>query len=244
MKIAIIADIHSNLEALQKVLKSIEKEKPDKIICLGDIVGYGANPDERCELVRKHCDLSIMGNHDAAVCNLMLTEYFVRHAEIAVLWTRKIMKENNVEWLSNLPITIDVENILFSHGAPYSPKDFVYVIDYESALLSIKSLELSGKKICFVGHSHILDIFWRDKNVINRTIAETFVTKNKMVSVINVGSTGQPRDGNPFSAWGLYDTDGDVYKVFRTSYDITRASEKIIQAGLPEILAIRLFSGR
>ncbi len=242
-KIAIIADIHSNLEALEAVLRRIETEKPDKIICLGDIVGYGANPNECCDLVRKYCDVVLLGNHDASVVDSNLSEYFVEHAREAIEWTRKVLHPHHKAWLSSLPLTYELRPFYFSHGAPYSPEDFIYLITRDSAIWSLKFIEGAGFKASFSGHAHITYVFGiKNDDTFFVDAPEEIEFSDFKVVCINVGSVGQPRDGNPLSAFGIIE-DG-IYRVIRLKYDVESASRKIRAAGLPEILSTRLFLGR
>jgi predicted phosphodiesterase len=247
-KIAIISDIHSNLEALESVLRKIEEEKPDKIICLGDVVGYGADPDMCCELIRKYCDITLLGNHDAAVAEIISDDYFIEHAREAINWTKKVMKEENIEWLRTLPLTYQEDAFFFSHGAPYSPEDFIYLVTRDAVMWSLKFLEANGFKASFSGHAHITYVFGIKKDENQKS--KEFVSAPQELNIhdfeviaINVGSVGQPRDANPKSAFGVLEIDG-TYRVIRVQYDIEKASRKIINAGLPQILSSRLFIGR
>jgi predicted phosphodiesterase len=251
-KIAIISDIHSNLEALESVLKKIDEEKPDKIICLGDIVGYGADPDLCCQLVRRYCDITLLGNHDAAVAGIISDDYFVEHAREAIKWTKKVMKEENIEWLKSLPLTHQEDVFFFSHGAPYSPDDFIYLVTYDSAFWSLKFLESSGFKASFSGHAHITYVFGirKQSNDNKNSRHQIFVSAPNQINIndfevisINVGSVGQPRDGNPKAAFGILEKNG-LYRAIRTDYDIEKASKKILDADLPKILSSRLFLGK
>ncbi len=244
-KIAFIADVHSNLEALTTALKEIEKLKPDKLICLGDVVGYGANPNECCELVRKHCDVSILGNHDVAVFDSNIADYFSPYAQESAKWTRRVLKEENIQWLMSLPLIHKEGDLFFSHGAPYSPEDFIYLVSSESAVWSLKFLEASGFKAGFCGHAHITYIFatqkQKDKNLYVGA-PESINLDDFETLCINVGSVGQPRDRDPRLAFSILED--NIYTVFRVQYDIETASKKIREAGLPEILSARLFVGR
>ena len=242
-KIALISDIHSNLEALEAVLQEIENEKPDKIICLGDIVGYGANPNECCELVRKYCDITVMGNHDAAAVGLMDYNYFVSHAKDAIEWTKNVLTDENAEWLRGLPLTYEEGSFFFSHGAPYSPEDYIYLVSRDTAYWSLRFIEAAGKKASFSGHAHITYVFAITKEGDFAVGApKEFSFSEFRVICVNVGSVGQPRDGNPKSAFSIIEE--DRYRVVRVPYDVELASRKIQNAGLPEILSQRLFLGR
>jgi diadenosine tetraphosphatase ApaH/serine/threonine PP2A family protein phosphatase len=245
VRVAIISDIHSNLEAFETVLADIDRNKPDKIICLGDIVGYGADPNQCCDLAKRYCDAVVIGNHDAAVVEAVSLDYFVDHAEEAILWTRKVLRDDNFQWLFNLPYTLEEEDFIFCHGAPHKPKEFIYVIDYSTATYSLKHVQMTRKRCCFVGHAHITHIFWSlEDGSVGVYAPEYFNFNDCFLAVANVGSIGQPRDGNPKCAWSILDTNTFEYEVFRLEYDIQKASSKIIEAGLPEILARRLFVGR
>lgn len=242
MKVGIIADIHSNLEALEATLRKLEKAKPDRIICLGDVVGYGADPNLCCKLVKENCEVVLIGNHDAAVVGTTSLDDFVEHAKDVCLWTREKISEENFEWLKSLPYTFEDEKYMFCHGAPYSPEDFIYVVDQISAFHSLKFIKSKDKKACFVGHAHITYTFWLEGQIVYAEVAQYLkVSRNY---IVNVGSVGQPRDGDPKASWAILDTETDEYNLFRVEYNVDRASEKILEAGLPEILAQRLFWGR
>lgn len=242
-KIALISDIHANLEALESVLKEIEKYKPDKIICLGDIVGYGANPRECVELVRKNCDVVLLGNHDEAVFSPEITDAFVEHARYSAEWTRAQLTEQDIEWLKTLPYTYQEGDYFFCHGAPYSPEDYIYLVTKEAGYWSLKFLESIQAKASLSGHAHITYIFGFDLKGNFVVSAPSVIDFSDFQTVaINVGSVGQPRDGNPKSAFGIIE-DGR-YMALRVQYDIEKASRKIKEAGLPKILYERLFVGR
>lgn len=242
-KIALIADIHGNLEALQQVLREIEKYKVDKIICLGDIVGYGANPRECIDLVRKNCDVVILGNHDEAVFSPGIADLFVEHAKLSADWTRNQLDEEHINWIKSLPYTYQQEGFFFSHGAPYSPEDFIYLVTKEAGYWSLRYIKSIGAQASFCGHAHITYIFGIKKEGSFVIDAPETIDLSDYDSIsINVGSVGQPRDGNPRAAFGIIED--KVYRKFRVNYDIEKASKKIKSAGLPKILYERLFVGR
>lgn len=242
-KIALVSDVHGNLEALEVVLREVEKHKVDRIICLGDIVGYGANPRECCEIVRRNCDVVLRGNHDEAVFSPEIAEAFAEHARYAVDWTRFQLRDEDIDWLRSLPYTYREGELFFSHGAPYSPEYYIYLVSREAAYWSLRFLSSIGAKAGFCGHSHITYIFGVEKNgdfvIRNPDVVE--LSSYELVA-INVGSVGQPRDGDPRAAFGIIEA--ETYRKFRVPYDIEKASRKIKEAGLPEILSERLFIGR
>ncbi len=225
MRVAIVSDIHSNLEAFTIVLKRIEKENVDQIFCLGDIVGYGPNPNECVDLVRKYSSQVVMGNHDSAVVCQTDTLLFNVFAREATEWTRGVISDDNYEYLLSLPLKISVENVLLVHSTPLIPEDWNYILTQYGAE---KQFNYFSEDVCFVGHSHRPGVF---KSIDDRMI-------------INVGSVGQPRDGNPDSCFLIYDTETREYEFIRESYDIQNVYRKIIAAGLNEFLGERLLSGR
>ncbi|TAK61104.1 MAG: metallophosphoesterase [Bacteroidetes bacterium] len=233
MRIAIISDIHANLEALTTALEIIEKRDITEIICLGDIVGYGANPNECMELVLRHTSSIVLGNHDEAAVNLAAAEYFNPYARIAAEWTNSILTERNKEILSRSPYLIERHDILFVHASPYQPEWWYYILSPANAQ---KNFHYFKQSLCFVGHSHVPAVYCED----DRT---TVVSKEKRF-IVNVGSIGQPRDHVPKLSFGIFDTGTWRYENIRASYDITTAANKIYDAGLPSVLAERLYEGK
>jgi predicted phosphodiesterase len=231
-RIAILSDIHSNLEALNRALELIDQESVREIVCLGDIVGYGANPNECVELIRSRCRIVLRGNHDAAAVNPLNAESFTRNARIAADWTRQQLSEANKQFLAELPFTAHQDGILFVHSSPYQPQSWYYVLSEEDLAVAFQSF---SERICFIGHSHFPGIFTEDGPVrsINRTLRH----------LINVGSVGQPRDGNSKLSFGFFDTEAWSYRNVRSEYPVQIAAEKIIRAGLPRALADRLALG-
>ncbi len=232
MKYAIISDIHSNLEALQKALSIIDGKNVDEIICLGDVVGYGANPNECVNIVRSRCSTIVLGNHDAAALDTSLAHDFNVIARKAVVWTAEHLTEESKAFLSSLPMVERKENILFVHSSPQSPEAWDYIIDSDDAVSAIGHFE---EKICFIGHTHVPGIFS------HRGRAKSITMDDKYL--VNVGSIGQPRDGNPKLAFGIFDSTAWEYELFRSQYDIQKAAEKIYAAKLPEELGNRLMYG-
>jgi predicted phosphodiesterase len=233
MKIAILSDIHSNQEALGKALEEVSKEGVDEIICLGDIVGYGANPNECVDLVRETTPHVLLGNHDEAAIDLSKTEFFNPYARIAAEWTSQTLTEKNSQYLANLPFTLERNGLFFVHASPYEPEEWNYILTPADAAANFDSFTLP---ICFVGHSHVPEVFCDDlwaKNV-----------KRGGKFIVNVGSVGQPRDGDPRLSFGVFDTEEWSYRNVRMGYDIDLAAFKIRKAGLPRNLAERLSVGK
>jgi len=242
MRYAIVADIHGNLEAFIEVKKQLKKENIDKYICLGDIVGYGANPKECIELSKRLFDIIIAGNHDWASCGLFDVKYFNPYAREAVLWTQNVINEEEKNFLRSLPLTCQVDNFEIVHGSLHHPDEFNYILSVSEAL---KTFKLMKTQICFIGHSHAPVILSKDdKNEIKCINENEVKLENNLSYIINVGSVGQPRDGNPKSSYCIYDTDKKMIKIKRIAYPVAVAGDKIIKAGLPPFLAVRLSAGR
>ena len=232
MRIAIISDIHSNLEALTSALEIIDAEHVDQLVCLGDVVGYGANPNECIDIVRSRCSTVLLGNHDAAAIDLAVANQFTLNAQLSAIWTFGNLIEDNKAFLKNLPHTRKMGDVLLSHASPFEPDEWHYVISEFDTREAFGSFD---ETICFIGHSHIPVIFSEHGKVMDVTPAERYI--------INVGSIGQPRDGNPNLSFGIFDTDTSSYRNVRASYDIQTAADKIRTAGLPRALSERLYRG-
>ena len=232
MRIAIISDIHANLEALSAVLEDILRRQADRIVCLGDIVGYGADPADCVTLVREHASFSVLGNHDAASFSPQQRAYFNPLALEAVRWTAGQLDEKHTSWLRQLPYRVSFENLLFVHSAPRAPEEWDYVFGGMEARMQGRYF---FERICFIGHSHIPGIHPLDSDVGEYSPAHRFI--------INVGSVGQPRDGDWRSSYGLLDTVAGTYDNHRIAYDVDAAMRKILDRGLPPRLAQRLKAG-
>ncbi|MBU1882296.1 metallophosphatase family protein [bacterium] len=232
MKLALISDIHSNIEALTTALKSIAKQKVDRIACLGDVVGYGANPSDCLKLVREHADWIIMGNHDAAAVGIESLNFYNDYARQAALWTRNILTEEETEFLKTLPMEIDEADLHFVHSTPRSPKSWNYIFSLYDV-----TFEFSAVKghTCFVGHSHVPG-YYHEKDA-------KLGNQGKDRRIINVGSVGQPRDRDPRLCYAVFDSETRELQLVREEYDIKAAAHKIRKAGLPGFLAERLEHG-
>ena len=223
MRYGIFSDIHSNLEALETVLEALKKEKVDRYLCVGDIVGYAANPRE-CLKTIKDLDCPIVcGNHDRAVSGMLDYSYFNDDAQAAIDWTKENLNEWEKDYLRGLPLVYEEGQITMVHGSLYRPEDFEYVLDKEAAARTIK---LCKTKACFIGHTHI-----------------PFEYRGGAKFLVNDGSVGQPRDGDPRAAYCIYDSESGHNLVKRVEYDIKLTIDKIFAAGLPEMLARRLPKG-
>lgn len=232
MRIAIISDIHANLEALSAVLEDILPQQVDRIVCLGDIVGYGADPAACATLVREHAAFSVLGNHDAASFSPQQRAYFNPLALEAVRWTADQLDEEHTSWLRQLPYRVSFENLLFVHSAPRAPEEWDYVFGGMEARMQGRYF---FERVCFIGHSHIPGVYPLDSDMGEYSPSHRFI--------INVGSVGQPRDGDWRSSYGLLDTVAGTYDNHRVAYDVDAAMRKILDRGLPPRLAQRLKAG-
>ena len=241
MKFIIFSDIHSNLESLQSFCRVTESVLHDKKVCLGDIVGYNADPNPVVEWVRDKTDFALAGNHDYSVLNKTDPKYLNPAAYQASLWTRRNLTNSNKDFLNTLPIEKEEDGIYWVHSSPFEPKKWHYVSTKKSAE---KNFNYFDQAICFVGHSHLPGIFEKNKNNIvysHDTTKEELDPESRYI--INVGSLGQPRDGNPDPVFVFYDSVSHIVKFFRFSYDLFSTQQKIIACGLPYILADRLRKG-
>lgn len=247
MKIALISDIHGNLSALNEVLGQIDAAKPDKIICLGDFVGYGPQPRECLEIIRKRCDHVLMGNHEHAVLNG--AEMFTPLARIAIDWTAQQLRDPEIiEYLTSLRPAKRLERCCFVHGSVRDPlMDYVREADSPWMFYRlVQTLRDDFKEfdLCFCGHNHraflgteIGYIFPHDDPP---TPQMTFQLENQK-AYVSIGSVGQPRDGDPRASWVLFDGKSVTYQ--RVEYDRHTTIDLIHKAGLPEFLADRLLYG-
>lgn len=228
MQYAIISDIHSNLEALQAALDHIDTLNVDGIVCLGDVVGYGPNPNECIELVQLRCQNTVKGNHDAAAVDLMEAVYMNKLAREAAVWTHDKLTPASKEFLTKLPLVTSIPNATLVHASPHEPEEWHYIMNGLDAEMAFHHFDTP---VCFIGHSHRPAVY---------------STKNGSVQekrLINVGSVGQPRDRNPKLSFGLFNTETLTYENIRLSYAVEKTADKMYSEGLPSELAERLFHG-
>jgi len=244
MRFAFISDIHANLEALEAVLEDIGSRNIDEIICLGDIVGYGANPNECCELVKTKCPVTLLGNHDAAAVDQLSTQHFNIHAKIAIEWTSQNLKHESESFLETLPFKATKPSLTLVHATPYEPNMWYYITSLEEAAFNYQFFDT---QLCLVGHTHIPIIIVLDKE------KELYVHQDSVIHLddvkdarllINVGSVGQPRDRNPKSCYGIFDSDAGEFSYHRVEYNIEKTQAKMKKIKMPEFLISRLADGR
>jgi len=241
MRYGIFGDIHSNLEAFQEVKKAYKNENIDRYICVGDIVGYGVDPHSCIEEVKKLKVKTVCGNHDRASAGLLSQDSFNKLAREAVRWTEGALSREEKEYLKSLTFVVNEENFSVVHGSLDMPDFFYYITDSVSAYWCFRKME---KDICFVGHSHVPVIFSMEEDEIKSSLEKSIKLKPRVRYIVNVGSVGQPRDGNPMASFSVFDSDRMTVEVKRVDYDVESAKNKILKAGLPERLGYRLLQGR
>jgi len=232
--------VHSNLEAFKVVLFELERESPDQILFLGDIIGYGPDPNECIEKIREVADIVLAGNHDHAAIGLMDLSYFNPYAREAIEWTISELTQEGKTYLRGLPLTERIDDLFLVHATPKRPQDWNYIFTLEDA---IESFRYFSQRVCLIGHSHVPVIIGIDNSGrLNLLKDEVRVEKGHRY-IINVGSVGQPRDGNPDAAYAIYDTEDSSVRIKRVSYNYHKTQEKMKKAGLPEFLIQRLGGG-
>jgi putative phosphoesterase len=242
MKIGIFSDTHANLEALTSVIDAFEEEGVDKLVCLGDTVGYGANPNECCDIVRKHAAFTILGNHDAAVSGRMDYSYYYDAARQALDLHAGMLTPANMTWLQSLPYEVREGHISFCHGSPVNIEEFDYIFAPEQAARCLPEWERLAD-VTFIGHSHLCKSFALDRDDVHEVVAQKFELRAGHKYIISVGSVGQPRDYDNRASYTIYDSDARVFEFKRISYDIDTAAQKIFSAKLERNFGNRLFIG-
>ncbi|MBN1879582.1 metallophosphoesterase family protein [bacterium] len=242
MRYFVFSDIHGNLEALEAVLEVLNEENDCIPICLGDIVGYGPNPHECIQAIRDRNILSIVGNHDRAAIDEVDISYFNPYAKEAVLWTRSILKDSDTDFLRSLPVVRTFGNMTLVHATPCDPHSWNYLFTLFDAQNNFKCF---NTQLCFIGHSHSPII------IVQKHSGECWVHPHTVIGVqhdlrfiVNAGSVGQPRDGNPDAAYMIYDDQEGTIEIHRVAYAMRKTQEKMKRHGLPDYLIERLELGR
>ncbi len=247
MRVAVISDIHANIEAFQAVLCDLE-HRADQVLNLGDLVGYNASPNECVELARKTGMHSIQGNHDLAICNPKLAEKFNIYARKAILWTKENLTRENAQFLCNLKESSMASCGLACHGSPEGILSYIELHFQARAILKKMKKGIWGAtNICFFGHTH-KSIIWRMD--VRGKVAPVEIPTDGVISLsqeefylLNPGSVGQPRDFDPRSSYLIFDTVNHTVSFRLVDYDRAATMKKIIAAGLPELFADRLIHG-
>lgn len=241
MRFAIFSDIHANLEALEAALEDMRGCKCTHFVCLGDVVGYNANPHECVERIREMDGPIVKGNHDEQASLIESSRDFNELAEQAMAWTRDNLTADDKEWLRGLPLQRHVHDFTIVHATLDTPEQWGYVFNNLDAAASFTYQDTT---VCFFGHTHVPGAFIRDDDGIRRVRIEQLRIEMNKKYFINTGSVGQPRDSDWRAAYCVYDTEKNVVEQRRVKYDLSAAQRKIVKAGLPELLAHRLSLGR
>lgn len=242
MRYAIMSDIHGNLESLQKAFSLIEDD--DVLLCLGDIVGYGPNPNECVKMIRSRARSAVLGNHDLAALENFGVEFFNDVARAAIRWTQTVLDADNRAWLNTLAYELRFPEFLLVHGAPVNY--FEYILDKRTAA---KAFAATDASLVFVGHTHIAEYWMLESD--GATVGHKhmqhggdLILEDGCRYIIDIGSVGQPRDLNPLASFVLYEPERKRVEWVRYEYPISEVQEKIHEAHLPDYLAVRLEAGR
>ncbi len=243
MRYAILSDIHANLDALETVLQDLSEQGVDRVVCLGDFVGYGPEPNECVERLRPLLHLALVGNHDLAAIGQLSPERFNLFARVAIEWTRQRLTSQTQVYLASLPPRAEKGGVLFVHGSPRDPVE-EYILDPRTADGNFRSETFT---VCFFGHTHVpmwflfdgarTSVRWLPPNTPARL-------EEGMRHLVNVGSVGQPRDGDPRAAYLVYDADARTVELRRLAYPVEAVQRKMQAAELPRPLWLRLVEGR
>ena len=240
MKIAVISDIHGNLEALEAVLADIERTGACEIVSLGDNVGYGGDPEEVTRMVRSMRIPSVMGNHELGITRPEYISWFNAPARESLILTGRLLSRENKDWLAALPPCLVFRDALFVHGCP--PDSITDYIFEQSDSRIVRRFGRAEQKICFVGHTHTLELITIGGRRVDHMQPgrETLELAPGARHIVNAGSVGQPRDGDRSAKYVVWDTCANSLEVRFVPYDIERAAEKIIRQGFPRFNATRL----
>ena len=240
MRYAVLSDIHANLEALQAVLADAAP-RTDATLCLGDLVGYGADPVACIEIVAEKAQAIVSGNHEHAVVGLIDLEWFNVHARAAAEWMRERLDDDHRTYLASLPLVAELGDATLVHASPDRPDEWEYLLTAQDGFDAFSAF---ATRLCFVGHSHLAGT-WSlgSSGPEHRVGAVDIELERGRRYLVNVGSVGQPRDRDPRAAYAIWDVEHSTISIRRVVYDVERAREKILRGGLPRFLADRLAWG-
>ncbi len=242
MRYAVLSDIHANLEALTAVLDRTAGMGVDRYLCLGDLVGYNANPNECIDIVRSERMVCVLGNHDSAACGLTEPDEFSTWAKQAVLWTRQQLTADNREFLRGLPRETAVDDLFLCHGAIHDTDRYLLYLDDVREMFDLMATLPGSPRICFHGHTHLRTAFRALGRSLVRELKDVRMQSDRRY-LVNPGAVGQPRDGDPRAAWALLDLEARSTDFRRVTYDIERTVRSLLAAGFGEAAADRLRSG-
>lgn len=242
MKLAFFSDVHANLEALNAVFEDFVRQKVERSFFLGDAVGYGADPNACVKAICEATPMRLLGNHDYAALGQIETSQFNQYARLSIEWTKEVLSAESIQLLSGFRVQEELEDFHLVHATPKDPLDWEYLLDLDDAE---ENFDYFSKPVCLIGHSH--------KPLIVRKCREEHAAlfpENAVVLepdwryIINIGSVGQPRDGNPKACYLLFDTESREARLVRVAYDVGAAQKKMKALNLPEYLIERISAGR
>ncbi len=237
MRCAILSDIHANLEALETVISHAKALQVDRWVVLGDSIGYGANPNECLDWVFEHADQRVTGNHEAAVVDPQIRSWFNPAARASSKWTEKTLSERLKAKILDIPWVAAEGDAVFVHGSLDEPEAFHYLFTFDDAAGTFRKMQTA---VCFVGHTHLPGCICEGERTAKLLPPGLLALKEGERYILNPGSVGQPRDADPRSAYGIYDSMQRTFEIFRLPYDNIKTADKIRKAGLPRSLADRL----
>jgi diadenosine tetraphosphatase ApaH/serine/threonine PP2A family protein phosphatase len=246
MRYLVLTDIHANLQALEAVLAAAPRRDFDRLLILGDVVGYGADPNRVVDLVRAlEPDVVIRGNHDKVASGVESAETFNHAARYAAMWTLDTLTAEHRDWLESLPRgPLVFEDIEICHGSPDDEDECIF-----EPVDAVESLRGTRRPLCFFGHTHVQIGYWMSVDAFDMIVPEPdgiteIVLQKERRYLVNPGSVGQPRDGDPRAGYAVYDSEAGLVRLYRVGYDVAAAQTSITAAGLPEGLARRLAVGK
>jgi len=244
MRFGIFSDVHANIEALSAVMEALRQERVDRYYCLGDVVGYGASPNECADIVRRVAEVTILGNHDAAVAGRMDYSYYYEAARQALDTHANQLSPDNMAWLKSLPYKHELNDVglHLCHGSPLRIEEFEYIFAPEQARECLGMWEDLGD-LTLIGHSHLCKVFALRPGEVEELPPRRFQLRNGWKYIVSVGSVGQPRDYDNRASYTIFDTDKREFEFKRVEYDIESAASKIFAGNLERNFGHRLFIG-
>lgn len=244
MRLGIFSDVHANIEAMSAVMDAFRTESIDAFYCLGDVVGYGASPNECADLVRSVAKVTILGNHDAAVAGRMDYSYYYEAARQALDAHAAVLSRENMEWLRGLPYKHELNEVglHLCHGSPLRLEEFEYIFAPEQARECF-SIWDELAPLTLIGHSHLCKVFALKRGEVTELPPGQFTLREGYKYIVSVGSVGQPRDYDPRASYTVFDTEARRFEFKRVEYDIEAAASKIFAANLEQNFGHRLFIG-
>jgi diadenosine tetraphosphatase ApaH/serine/threonine PP2A family protein phosphatase len=242
MKTALVSDIHGNLEALKAVFADLRSRGVERVYSLGDVVGYGPEPEGCLELLRREAEVQLMGNHDAAVLEMTSVADFNENARLAVEWSRKVMAEESLDFMRDLPYVARRDGFLLVHSSPEEPPAWHYILSLGGAR---RSFEHFSERACFIGHTHVPFVITRRPDGVVEEVTDRPVEFEEGCRyLVNVGSVGQPRDRDPRASYAIVDAAAGALEIRRVHYPVEKTQQLMRDRGLPPFLIERLAVGR